>query len=257
MWDYDEYLQIITTQQQKKDAIIGDLNALQAEINQKVEDYRKKITKSYESKFRYSRHQLIIENEKQERFAKRLNEYATFDTANINSLFAALVMFVEGERFVPLWQQFYGVDVLQYPYSCIIIREKALMNNSFINQASLERLIESGEAFKLCDGIKTEVQFFDEHGLPNYNFGAYKYLEEFLVYLIDYRIKMGNLDPEVVSWENLSSILINFIMTHQTLLLKNKTKREKMLYKAEDSKYPIDDVIMPLCRKMNDTFNLV
>ena len=152
------------------------------------------------------------------------HDYASFNTGDITKLYAALLTYIEGEKFIP--HRKFEPDINE---GSIIIKEDVALQYAGMNYAIVDELYKNGDLVMLDEGFSSRVDFYNYVGEPNYKFGNYNYLKEFTNRLIQYRIDSNIKSPWDVTENDLYIFICDFIKSHPELALKNKEKREKML----------------------------
>ena len=102
MKSYEEYRAKVEKLYADKVEKEKNIQEIQDRLNQAYEKLRKMIAKKFDHLFAPAREELEKSNARLYRVSTTLKNYSTFNTDDINRLFAACAMFVEGQRFVPL-----------------------------------------------------------------------------------------------------------------------------------------------------------
>lgn len=162
-----------------------------------------------------------------------------FSTKNIVDIVAVLLTYIEGERYIP----YRNWDNLKITEGSIIIKETVNKQYDKIDYPTLEMLYKNGDLIILERGFSNVVDFYDNIGDPNYYFGRFDYLREFVNRLIQYRLDNDKKDN--MTKKELYLFMCSFISTHPELVQKNKDKREQMLMGEEDS-------LVSECKKLKE-----
>ena len=252
MLKYQEYIDEINRMNESQSKLESELK----ELRTKKEDELKEVVEAIEKK--YGDSIIGINNELSELRSKKsdtaflLNSYSSFYSPDICDLFAACVMFVEGERFLPLYYQNSKLNK-KIPWCMhwsVLVRESALKEINQLDTFILKDLIEKGDAFQLTDSFTSSTEFYSLSGEKNYNLGKFEYLEDLIKCLIQFRIDNDKTALEDVSKEEMDQVLLCFLTSHPELCSKNKDKRKALLYESKFDK-PYKTVV-PLCRKLNN-----
>lgn len=159
--------------------------------------------------------------------------FCRYDIVNIVAVFLS---YIEGERYIP----FASSEVGQ---NSIIVKEKVLEQCDNMNYDILDKLYKNGDLVMLDNVYSNMVDFYNNVGDPNYSFGQFNYLREFVNRLIQYRI--DNDKKNDIIMEDLYTFMCNFISTHPDLAQKNKDKRQQMLMGQIE-----EDTVISECKKL-------
>lgn len=152
-------------------------------------------------------------------------DYGRFFTKRITDIFAVLLTYIEGEKYVP-YRNWENHDITE---NSIVIKEAVNKQYDKIDYATLEELYKNGDLVMLNRGFSNMVDFYDKIGNPRFFFGKFHYLREFVNRLIQYRIDNGLKDIEDMTVDRLYVFMCSFIQSHPALAQKNKEKRDQML----------------------------
>ena len=253
MLTYNQFLTELSRVREEKQSNIAEIEALHQKMLEEIEEARARIIKKYNPKFRPFR-QVV---NKDDYILNQINDdfgyYTLFRTEQINDIFTSLLMFVEGERFISLYNyngNFKGA-VLDYTNHSIIIKESALDELVFLDDNKLKELVANGNAVILADAQADTVHLFSREGIPYFNFGQYDYLNDFLKFLVQERINIA-VKQGIISKDLLDAILLKYLLKNKDLYLRNKDKRNKMFKDNQNGLDPrTNDITIPLCMKMN------
>lgn len=168
-------------------------------------------------------------------------DYSSFFVRGIVNIFAVLLTYVEGEKYVPYRNR----ENHEINENSIIIKEDAMKQYDKIDYATIDDLYNNGDLIILQSGFSNIVNFYNNIGDPNYYFGQFNYLHEFLNRLIQYRIINDKKRADDITMENLYSFMCNFISTHPDLEQRNKDKREQMLIGSSE-----EESVVSECKKL-------
>lgn len=170
------------------------------------------------------------------------HKYASFLTHNgILTIVATLLTYIEGEKYIPFIS-------FEASLSHILIKERLSKQYENMNYDTVKKLYKSGDLILLDDNhCSSEVEFYNYIGKPNYQFGKFGYLYEFVNRLIEYR---ADNKKDNMTLEELYSFLCHFISTHPELALRNKEKRTQMFMES-----PETDSILIDCKKLEIKFS--
>ena len=162
--------------------------------------------------------------------ARIYHDYGTFFTKDITDIIAIFLTYIEGEKYIA-YRNWGNLEINE---TSIIIKDA--VNNQFdkIDYDTLDMLYENGDLIILSKGFSNMVDFYDYYGAPNYSFGPFNYLCEFVNRLIKYRIDNDLIIVSDITMENLYSFMCHFISTHPDLAQMNKEKREQMLMSQDE-----------------------
>lgn len=205
-------------------------------MEKELEEATRPVTEKYASILKTLKKETSEKNHKVWDIGGIYHDYGSFNRYYIIDMFAIFLTYIEGERYIP----FSSLEALQ---NNIIIKEEISKQYDNIDDDTLDRLYKNGDLIMLANGFSNTVAFYDYVGEPNYSFGEFNYLREFVNRLIQYRI--DNDKKNDITTEELYSFICNFILTHPDLSYKNKDKREQML--IEKSK---EDALILECKKL-------
>lgn len=146
-------------------------------------------------------------------------DYGSFRRFDIVNIFATFLSFIEGESYIP----YASSEVSQ---NSIIVKEEVIKQYERLNYDLLDYLYENGDLIMLDDEYSNIVNLYNNIGDPNFKFGRFNYLREFVNRLMQYRI---NNDKKDMTEEEFILFMSHFVATHPDLAQKNKEKREQML----------------------------
>lgn len=168
------------------------------------------------------------------------HDYGMFYTSIITNFFAAFLSYVEGEKFITYRHENYKINE-----GSMIIKEEVDKQYYTINYDTLDKLYQNGDVILLDTGFSNMVDFYNYVGEPNYKFGKFNYLREFVNRLIQYRIDNDKKDVMSINEEDLYSFASEFLLAHPDLVAKNKDKREQMLMSQSE-----EQPIISQCKKL-------
>ena len=198
---------------------------IELEMQRELEEAIRPINEKYEPILK------AIEKEKSEKFGRVwhiagiYHDYGCFYTSIITNFFAAFLSYVEGEKFIP-YRHYENHELNE---GSMIIKEEVDKQYDEINYDTLDKLYKHGDLILLDTGFSNMVDFYNYFGKPNYKFGKFNYLREFVNRLIQYRIDKDKKDVMSINAEDLYSFAGEFLLSHSDLVAKNKDKREQML----------------------------
>lgn len=167
------------------------------------------------------------------------HDYGSFFVRDIVDIFAFFLTYIEGEKYIP-YRNWKNYEITE---GSIIIKENINKQYDKIDYNVLDMLYKNGDLIRLDSGFSNVVCFYDIAGNPNYSFGQFNYLYEFVNRLIQYRI--DNDKKNNITIEELYLFMCNFISTHPDLAQKNKAKREQMLIGQNE-----EDRLILECKKL-------
>lgn len=213
----------------KKEERVADYNYYEMEKNYQKEllEAAKPIEEKYQPVLKELKKIAIDKGSNVWHLAGIYRDHAEFSRHAIVNIFAALLSYIEGEKYIP----YYTTEALQN--SIIIKEETSKQCGENIDYVTLDTLYKNGDLVMLDDGFSSHVSFYDNVGNPNFSFGNFNYLREFVNRLIQYRID-NNLDSKNLDMEKIYSFMCHFISTHPELSEKNKEKREQMFIENND-----------------------
>ncbi len=216
--------------QKDRKAILNKKNELELQRKKELEEVTKPIKEKYDP--------IIAElnkksNEKKEEFyyiAKLYHNYGSFSAYDIVHVLAALITYIEGEKYV-VYKNPYGYE------SCLIIKEDVYQKYVVIHGGMFDMLYENNDIIILSEDSSTHIEFYDWIGKPCRKFGKFDYLYEFVNRLIQYQFE-HDANPEknmgisnAIEPEDLLKFMYHFIETHPNLAKKNQEKRDQMFMK--------------------------
>lgn len=173
------------------------------------------------------------------------HDYGTFYTRDITDIVAIFLTYIEGEKYIP----YRNWDNHEISENSIIIKDAVNSQYDKFDYDTLDMLYENGDLIILDQGFSNMVDFYDYYGDPNYSFGTFNYLCEFVNRLIQYRIDNGLKNVSDITMENLYSFMCSFISTHPDLAQMNRDKREQMLMNQNEK-----ETLITECRKLERKF---
>lgn len=195
----------------------------------------------------------ILELLKKDEFEKMAREWqiagiyhdcGSFNTCDITDVIAVFLTYIEGEKYIV----YRNYDNYKITENSIIIKEDINKQYDELDYEILNMLYKNGDLIMLNRGFSNIVDFYDNVGEPNYCFGQFNYLYEFVNRLIQYRIDNDKKKVTDITMDDLYSFMGKFISTHPDLVQKNKNKREKMLM-AQDE----EETVITGCKKLEKT----
>ncbi len=177
--------------------------------------------------------------------ADRYKDYSKFFICDIVDIFLALLSYVEGERYVYIPIPHENFKKGEFSNIIVIIKEKINKQYGNIDYSILNSLYKNGDLIMIENGTYSMVELYNYVGEPNYRFGQFNYLREFVNRLIQYLIDNDLKNIKDKTKEELSSFMYTFISTHPNLVQKNKEKREQMLIDQREN-----DAVISECKKL-------
>lgn len=208
-------------------------------MKKELEAATKPIEEKYEPILKELDKEACEKNSKVWHVAGIYHDYASFPVRTITDVFAVFLSYVEGEKYIP-YRNYQNHDINE---GSIIIKESVNNQYDIIDYDTLDKLYKNGDLIRLDSGFASLVDFYDYVGEPNYYFGKFNYLREFVNRLINYRI--DNDKKNDITEEEIYSFVCDFISTHPDLVQKNKDKREQML--MEQAK---EEAVISQCKKL-------
>lgn len=169
------------------------------------------------------------------------HDYGRFSTRDITDIVAVFLTYIEGEKYVP-YRNWENHEITE---NSIIIKEDVNKQYDKIDYDTLDMLYKNGDLIRLDNGFSNMVDFYNYVGEPNYSFGRFNYLREFVNRLIQYRIDNGKKNVCDITMDDLYSFLCTFVLAHPDLALKNKEKRAQMLMGQSE-----EDLLVSGCKKL-------
>lgn len=152
----------------------------------------------------------------------KVQGYSEVPVYLVRSAFSVLLTYVEGEKFVPYsnWES----DLRTF---AVIVRETA--QDSITNNKELEQACEKGDAVILdCYNCST-VSFYDAECNASFNVGKYKYVQDFIDYIVSRNSYEKSCDKDIGD-KCLEKYLVQFLKNYgEDLLESNKDKRKVLL----------------------------
>ena len=172
------------------------------------------------------------------KIAKIYYDYACFKRdkdGDISNIICHLLSYVEGESFIPYTQDFSIQD------GSIIIKEKALKDFDINNKNTFERLYNNGDLVMIDDGHTSDIELYNLSGKPEFKFGNYTYLTDFVEDLIQYRMDNNKGNASTISMEELYTCLVEFLSKYPELYKKSEANRKEDMSYELTTKFKIID----------------
>lgn len=234
MKDNNLYRELKRASKEAKNASLKR-NELEKAMNKEISSIKEK----YKPIMEVAKKEAYEKSDKVRTIGDLYKQYSCFHRTFIENLFAILLSYIEGEKFIPFFTKDY---IKENKIKNIIIKEKVSKKYKIIDDDILNELLEKGDLVLLNGFYYNIIYFYDNLGIPLFDFGNFTYLYEFLNRLIQYRID-NNFKDYILS-ENLYSFIYDFLVNNKELVRKNKEKRDKML-----SEYNEDEIIVQ-CKKL-------
>ena len=152
----------------------------------------------------------------------RLYDCSELPTYLARNIFATLLTYVEGERYIP--HTSYYPDLHTW---AIVAKETEI--EKITNNNELEDAIKNGNAIRLDDGISSHIVFYDRGGESHYDIGKFKYAEEFMFFIMDKSRALG-IATRNMKEKDIEKLLVEFLKYVRTNLNDlNKDKREVLI----------------------------
>jgi len=230
-------------QSAKKDVI--DTETKRTEVakamKKELEDATRLIKDKYQQILEPLEKELSEKNSNLWHIAGIYHDYGRFFTSIITEFFATFLSYVEGEKFI-VYRHYENQELNE---GSMIIKEYIDKKYDKIDYCTRNKLYENGDLILLEPGVSNIVDFFDYVGNPNYQFGKYNYLIEFVHQLIQYRINNDKKDTISITREDLYSFASEFLLAHPDLITKNKEKRDEMLIEQRN-----EQTLISQCKKL-------
>lgn len=208
-------------------------------MKRELEEATKPIKEKYAPLFDALNKEIREKNRKVFYVAGIYHDCGSFFALDITNIFAIFLSYIEGEKYIP-YRNFKNLKITE---SSIIIKESVNKQYDEIDYDTLDKLYKNGDLIMLDRGFSNVVEFYNYVGEPNYSFGQFKYLHEFVNRLIQYRA--DNDKKNYITMEELYSFMCNFISAHPDLAQRNKDKREQMLMGQSE-----DEKLISECKKL-------
>ena len=223
----EKLYQKLKREKKENDEIVALLSKVNDEMEKKLEEATKPILDKYRPILTnleirgYRIFTRLIET------ADTIEECGTFDASMIKYFFVAFLSYVEGETFVPFCYR-YENDRCFYEG---VIKESANNNIGNLSYSNLDEMYKNGDLIVLDvgNGYSKTLSLYDGNGNPNFQFGKYNYLKEFVNRLVQYRADNDLRDVDSMSLDDLNTFASDFLSTHPDLVAKNKDKRVQMI----------------------------
>lgn len=152
----------------------------------------------------------------------RLYDCSELPTYVAKNMFATLLTYVEGERFIPHLD--WNVNLST---NSIVAKETKI--EKITNDKELEKAIENGDAITLYDGISSHVLFYDRAGESHYNAGKFEYVVDFIYFIIQKSYYKG-IKTRDMEEKDLDKLLVEFLKYYcEDLIELNKEKRKALI----------------------------
>ena len=172
------------------------------------------------------------------------HDYGRFCTRDITDIVAVFLTYIEGEKYI-VYRNWNNHKITE---NSIIIKEDVNKQYDEIDYDTLDMLYKNGDLIRLDNGFSNMVDFYNNVGEPNYSFGQFNYLREFVNRLIQYRIDNDKKNVTDITVDDLYSFMCKFISSHPDLAQKNKDKREQMLMGQNE-----EETVITGCKKLEKT----
>ena len=152
----------------------------------------------------------------------RLYDCSELPTYLAKNIFATLLTYVEGERYIPYTK--YENDLFTFS---VVAKETEI--EKITNNNELEDAIKNGNAIRLYNGISSHILFYDRGGESHYDIGEFKYAEEFIFFIMDKSHYLG-IATRNMKEKDIEKLLVEFLKYVRTDLNDlNKDKREALI----------------------------
>lgn len=204
--------------ERKRDLLLEGSNLRKAQIEE-LEGARKIISEKYQILFSEFYHNLDNINSEIYNHCKIYEKYSKFNLEDISNILASLMSIYERENFLVRYLS-YQVDGALFNDVLLIIKQKkydSISSNLQIQERYINSLIKNRFAIKIIDGFSkskfpTEISFYEADSMgrinQKVNFRNFAYVQNFIEYVINYRIENG-LDE--ISFDILEMLKNNFI----------------------------------------------
>ena len=212
-------------------------------MQKELEEAEKGIKKKYEPIFK----NFDIIAKKRNDIETIYHDCSTFYANDITTVLCMLIGYIEGERYI----SYRHFENYATP-SMVVIKET--VDNLYERKDHIisDTLYKNGDLIFINTGFHNTLSFYNYVGEPNYKFGKYNYLYEFVNRLIQYRYDNDLINLIDISMDDLYIFMCDFISKHPDLIMKNKDKRDKMLNDLDDYDLKTLDaeLIQPKVRKL-------
>ena len=204
--------------ERKRDLLLEGSNLRKAQIEE-LEGARKIISEKYQILFSEFYHNLDNINSEIYNHCKIYEKYSKFKLEDISNILASLMSIYERENFLVRYLS-YQVDGALFNDVLLIIKQKkydSISSNLQIQERYINSLIKNRFAIRIIDGFSkskfpTEISFYEADSMgrinQKVNFRNFAYVQNFIEYVINYRIENG-LDE--ISFDILEMLKNNFI----------------------------------------------
>ena len=225
--------------ERKRDLLLEGSNLRKAQIEE-LEGARKIISEKYQILFSEFYHNLDNINSEIYNHCKIYEKYSKFNLEDISNILASLMSIYERENFLVRYLS-YQVDGALFNDVLLIIKQKkydSISSNLQIQERYINSLIKNRFAIRIIDGFSkskfpTEISFYEADSMgrinQKVNFRNFAYVQNFIEYVINYRIENG-LDE--ISFDILEMLKNNFIYCNleeikdYNILLDENKRRE-------------------------------
>lgn len=227
----------------KKDGRVASAKRYEMELamERELEEATRPIKEKYEPILKTLEKEEFEKGTKMWHIAGIYHDYGRFSTRDITDIVAVFLSYVEGEKYIPYRNR----ENHEINESSIIIKADVNKQYDIIDYDTLDMLYKNGDLIRLDSGFSNTVDFYNYLGKPNYSFGQFNYLREFVNRLIQYRIDNGKKNANDITMEELYSFMFHFILAHPDLAKKNKDKREQMLIEQTE-----EITVISECKKL-------
>ena len=204
--------------ERKRNLLYEGSNLKKAQIEE-LEEARKIISEKYQELFSEYYHNLDNINSEIYNHCKIYEKYSKFNLEDISNILASLMSIYERENFLVKYLS-YQVDGALFNDILLIIKQKkydSISSNLQIQERYINSLIKNRFAIRIIDGFSkskfpTEISFYEADSMgrinQKVNFRNFAYVQNFIEYVINYRIENG-LDE--ISFDILEMLKNNFI----------------------------------------------
>lgn len=204
--------------ERKRDLLLEGSNLRKAQIEE-LEGARKIISEKYQILFSEFYHNLDNINSEIYNHCKIYEKYSKFNLEDISNILASLMSIYERENFLVRYLSYQVVGALFNDVLLIIKQKKydSILSNAQIQERYINSLIKNRFAIKIIDGFSkskfpTEISFYEADSMgrinQKVNFRNFAYVQNFIEYVINYRIENG-LDE--ISFDTLEMLKNDFI----------------------------------------------
>ena len=204
--------------ERKRNLLYEGSNLKKAQIEE-LEEARKIISEKYQELFSEYYHNLDNINSEIYNHCKIYEKYSKFNLEDISNILVSLMSIYERENFLVKYLS-YQVDGALFNDVLLIIKQKkydSISSNLQIQERYINSLIKNRFAIRIIDGFSkskfpTEIAFYEADSMgrinQKVNFRNFAYVQNFIEYVINYRIENG-LDE--ISFDILEMLKNNFI----------------------------------------------